>query len=109
MLSIGCSAYYAWLKREPGPRKLRNERLDQKITAIFTAHKGRYGAVRITDELRDEGERCSKKRVAKRMNGLGLRAKGKKKFKVTTDSKHSLPVAPNLLNRNFKASAPNQK
>lgn len=109
MLSIGRSAYYAWLKRKPGPRKLSNELLDQKIRAIFTAHKGRYGAVRITDELRDEGERCSKKRVAKRMNGLGLRAKGKKKFKVTTDSKHSLPVAPNLLNRNFKASAPNQK
>ena len=67
MLSIGRSAYYAWLKRKPGSRKVSNERLDQKIRAIFTAHKGRYGAVRITEELRDEGECCSKKRVAKRM------------------------------------------
>ncbi|WP_131783947.1 IS3 family transposase [Legionella gresilensis] len=72
------------------------------MRAIFTAHKGPYGALRITDELRNNGECCSKKRVAKRMNSLGLRAKAKKKFKVTTDSKHALPVVPNLLNRNLK-------
>jgi len=83
--------------------------LDKRITDIFNAHKSRYGAQRIADELHADGEICSKNRVAKRMRHLKLRAKAKKKFKVTTDSKHNLPVAPNLLNRDFSATAPNQK
>jgi len=109
MLSIERSGYYAWLKRKPGNRAISNQELDQKIIAIFNAHKGRYGAKRVTDELRDNGETCSKNRVAKRMKCIGLRAKAKKKFKATTDSKHNLPVAPNLLNRDFTATTPNQK
>lgn len=109
MFSIERSGYYAWRKRKSGKRLLANNALDQKVMAIFNEHKGRYGAKRITDELHDNGEICSKNRVAKRMNQLGLRAKAKKKNKVTTDSKHHLPVAPNLLNRDFSASAPNQK
>lgn len=109
MFSIERSGYYAWLKRKPGVRRISNEALDKKIITIFNAHKGRYGAVRITDELRDQGETYSKNRVAKRMKCLGLQAKAKKKFKVTTDSKHNLPVAPNLLNRDFSATGPNQK
>lgn len=109
MLSIERSGYYAWLKRKPGKRAISNEVLDKKIINIFKAHQSRYGAQRITDELHDHGETCSKNRVAKRLKHLGLRAKAKKKFKVTTDSKHNLPVAPNLLNRDFTATAPNQK
>jgi putative transposase len=109
MLSIERSGYYAWLKRKPGKRAISNEELDKKIIDVFKAHQSRYGAQRITDELRDNGEKCSKNRVAKRMKYLGLRAKAKKKFKVTTDSKHNLPVAPNLLNRDFTATTPNQK
>lgn len=57
----------------------------------------------LKDELQDEGLTCSKSRVARRMKYLGLRAKARKKFKVTTDSKHNFPVAPNLLDRNFTA------
>ena len=109
MLLIERSGYYAWLKRKPGKRALSNKDLDQKITDIFNLHKCRYGSKRITDELQENGEVCSKNRVAKRMKYLGLRAKGKKKYKATTDSKHNLPVAPNLLNRDFTATAPNQK
>lgn len=109
MLSIERSGYYAWLKRKPGKRAISNDGLDKKIIAIFKIHHGRYGAQRITDELCDNGETCSKNRVARRMKYLGLRAKAKKKFKVTTDSKHNLPVAPNLLNRDFIATGPNQK
>lgn len=109
MLSIERSGYYAWLKRKPGKRAISNDELDKKIIAIFKKHHSRYGAKRITDELRDEGETYSKNRVARRMKHLELRAKAKKKFKVTTDSKHNLPVAPNLLNRDFTAHAPNQK
>ena len=109
MFLIERSGYYAWLKRKPSKRAQSNEALDKKIISIFTAHKSRYGAQRITDELHSAGEICSKNRVAKRMRHLKLRAKAKRKFKVTTDSKHNLPVAPNVLNRDFSATAPNQK
>jgi transposase InsO family protein len=109
MFLIERSGYYAWLKRKPGKRQLSNEILDKKIIAVFNTHQSRYGAVRITDELCEKGETCSKNRVARRMQCMVLRAKAKKKFKMTTDSKHNLPVAPNLLNRDFTAHAPNQK
>jgi len=110
MFSIERSGYYAWLKRKPSARQEANNALDKKITYIFNVHKGRYGAPRITDELLESQEEiCSKNRVARRMTYLGLRAKAKKKFKVTTDSKHNLPVAPNLLNRDFSAAKPNEK
>jgi putative transposase len=109
MLSIERSGYYAWVKRKPSKRNLLNEELDKKIITTFNIHKGRYGVQRITDELRDHGETCGKNRVSKRMKYLGLHAKAKKKFKITTDSKHKLPVAKNLLDRDFSTTAPNQK
>jgi putative transposase len=65
--------------------------------------------MRITDELQASGFICGRNRVARRMKHLEIKAKTKKKFQVTTDSKHHLPVAPNLLNRDFTATAPNQK
>lgn len=109
MMSIERSGYYSWLKRKPSKRQQENEMLDKKIIHIFKSHKSRYGSPRITNELHGDGEICSKNRVARRMKQLGICAKAKKKFKVTTDSKHNFPVAPNLLNRDFTASAPNQK
>ena len=109
MLSIERSGYYAWLHKKPGKRQKQNEILDKKIVAIFNSHKHRYGSPRITNELHDDGENCSKNRVARRMIHLGLRAKAKKKFKATTDSAHTLPVSDNLLNRDFVADAPNKK
>lgn len=109
MLSIERSGYYAFLKRMPSKRDLSNKLLDEKIISLFEKHHHRYGAPRLTDELKDQGETCSKNRVARRLKHLKLRAKAKKKFKVTTDSKHNLPVAENILNRNFAANSPNQK
>jgi putative transposase len=109
MFSIERSGYYAWIKRKPSKQSIANEALDKKIIDIFNSHSSRYGYPRITDELHDQGEKCGKNRVFRRMRKLGLRAKGKKKFKVTTDSNHNLPVAANLLNRDFSATAPNQK
>lgn len=109
MFSIERAGYYAWLNHKPGVRAIKNERLDKKITTIFNRHNACYGSPRITDELHEQGEACGKNRVFRRMKALGLRAKGKKKFKVTTDSNHHLPVAPNVLNRDFSATAPNQK
>jgi len=109
MFSVERSGYYAWLKKAPGKREIANVSLDKKVVTVFQKHHGRYGARRIMDDLHDLGEKCGKNRVARRMLHLGLKAKAKKKFKVTTDSKHSLPIAPNVLNREFIASVPNQK
>jgi putative transposase len=109
LFSVERSGYYAWAKRKPRKRQQANEKLDEKITAVFHSHSHRYGSPRITDELREKGDTCSKNRVARRMKCLGLRAKGRKKFKVTTDSAHHLPVAPNRLDRDFTALARNQK
>jgi putative transposase len=109
VFSIARSGYYTWLKDQPSKQKQENALLDEKIKTIFTLHKGRYGHPRITQELREQGEILGKNRVARRMQYLGLQAQAKKKFKVTTDSNHKLPVAENLLNRDFSATSPNQK
>lgn len=103
------SGYYVWLKKVPSNRSIANKLLDKNIISIFNHNKRRYGAPRITKELHAAGQLCGKNRVAKRMQKLGLKAKGKKKYKHTTDSNHHLPVASNLLNRDFIAAMPNQK
>lgn len=82
--------------------------LTAKIRVIYAESKARYGSPRVHDELRDCGIFCAKKRVQRLMRQEGLRAKASKKFKVTTDSSHLKPVAPDLLQRNFKVSAPNK-
>lgn len=109
LLSIERSGYYAWLTRELGMRAQNNAELDKKIVTLFTVHKGRYGSPRLVQELHGQGTVCGKNRVAKRMRSLGLYAKTKKKFKTTTDSKHCLPISPNLLDRDFVAEDINQK
>ena len=109
MFEVTRSGYFAWAAREPSDRQQANQVLDQKIVSIFDAHKHRYGVRRIHDELKDQGENCGKHRVFRRMRCLGLQAKAKKKYKVTTDSKHHLPVAENLLARDFTATGINQK
>ena len=109
MINIERSGYYAWLKKVPGKRAVANAAVDSKILTTFNQHKGRYGAPRLQAELQGTGERISKNRVARRMKALGIKAKGKKKFKATTDSAHNLPVAPNHLNRDFTAIRPNEK
>ena len=109
MLLINRSGYYAWCNRKPSKYEIANENLDKKVKVTFDEHRGRYGAPRITKDLKANGENCSHNRVAKRMKHLGLCAKGKKRFKATTDSNHKLPVAENILNRDFVATRSNQK
>lgn len=109
LLTVSRSGFYAWRHRQPTVRQLANEALAEDIKAIFTAHKGRAGAPRITRELRDQGKPADRKRVAKVMRTQGLRAKAARKFKATTNSNHSLPVAPNLLEQNFEAESADQK
>lgn len=109
VLEVSKTGYYDWRQRTPGPRALSNQHLDRQIQAIYTRHKARYGAPRITDDLNDEGIPCSKNRVARRLQVLELKACQARKFKVTTDSEHDQPVAQDLLRQDFNAERPNQK
>ena len=101
VLKVSRSGYYRWRKRKPSQRELDNHRLDAEIREIYDNSKGRYGSPKITRELRDRGRRVGKNRVARRMRQAGLRSKVRRRYRVTTDSKHHFPVAPNLLERNF--------
>jgi len=79
------------------------------ISAVYAEHRGAYGWPRIWRELVKRGIRVGKQRVQRLMQQHGIRARSKRRFRVTTtDSRHDLPVAPNLLNRNFAPAAPNQ-
>jgi putative transposase len=107
-LDVSRSGYYEWVKRGESRRKTNDRQLAERIQSIFEQSKGRYGSPRIYEELRDQGIRCSRKRVARLMREMGLKARPKRKFKETTNSKHDHPVAPNRLNRQFQTDAPNQ-
>jgi putative transposase len=109
VLCVSRSGYYDWTVRGPRQGLGSNPALDRRIGEIFAEHRQRYGAPRITETLHDEGYRCSENRIARRMGTLGLKAIQARKFKVTTDSAHSNPVAPDLLKQDFSAVAPNQK
>lgn len=107
-LQVSRSGYYEWNKRDKNPRRQEDRKLAEIIRTIYEQSKGRYGSPRIYQKLRTEGFRCSRKRIARLMREMGLKARHKRKFKVTTNSKHDHPIAPNLLNRQFKTDAPNQ-
>ena len=109
LFSVSRSGYYAHTTRPISQQEEANCHLDRKITVIYNQHKKRYGAPRITRELKSLDEECSHTRVARRMKAMGLKAVAKKKFKVTTDSEHSLPVYKNILSRDFTTTAINQK
>ena len=106
VLGVAPSGYYHWLKREPSNREKQNCILLKEIRKIYKRKRRTYGSPRITDELRDKGYACSRPRVARIMRRAGIYAKIKKKFKVTTQSKHNYPVSPNLLKQYFKAYFP---
>jgi len=90
-------------------RHLSDEALLTHISAVYAEHRGAYGWPRIWRELVKCGIRVGKQRVQRLMQQHGIRARGKRRFRVvTTDSRHDLPIAPNLLNRNFTPAAPNQ-
>lgn len=107
-LDVSRSGYYCWRVAPKSQRAAANEKLLDKIEETYDKFQGTYGSPRITQELRDEGIDCSENRVARLMRENEVVAKTKRKFKVTTNSKHDLPVAPNLVNQEFTAAAPNQ-
>jgi transposase InsO family protein len=108
-LSVSPSGFYAWQSRPESPRKMANRELLVDIRRVHAQHRERYGAPRIHAELRAEGHGVSRKRVARLMRQHGIRARAPRRYRVcTTDSKHSLPVAVNLLDQNFVADRPDQ-
>ncbi len=97
VLKVSRSGYYSWSKREPSKRSIENQILVEHIRKIYKESKGTYGSPRITEELKVNYVHVSRPRIARLMKKANIRSITKKRFVVTTDSKHALPVAPNLL------------
>ena len=109
VLDVSISGYRAWKRGgTPDRRRLTDAQMLAVIRAIHVELKGAYGSPRMVRELRTRGFTAGKERVERLMRENGIRARHKRRYKVTTDSKRSLPVAANLLNRNFTPTAPNR-
>jgi putative transposase len=108
LLNVSRSGFYSWLTRPESRRSIENRALEDKIRVLHAASHGIYGSPKIHQDLTDDGVRCGKNRVARIMREAGIRSRTKKKFKATTNSRHNLPVAPNLLNQEFTVDAPDR-
>jgi transposase InsO family protein len=101
------SGYYAWKRQPQSKRQKENEKILMYIKESHKNSRRAYGSPRITKDIQARGTRCSENRVARLMRIHSITGKAKKKFKATTNSKHNLSVAENLLNQNFEAEKPN--
>ena len=109
VICVSESGYRAWKRGgKPERKRLTDAQMLVLIQANHVEFKGAYGSPRMFRELRARGYPASKERVERLMQENDIKAKHKRRFKVTTDSKHNLPIAPNLLDRNFTPEAPNQ-
>ncbi len=108
-LKVTRSGFYAWQRRGPSKRQRDDERLRVHVRATFKRSRKTDGAPRIHNELQEAGETASKKRVARLMKEEGIVARRKRKFVATTQSNHALSTPPNIIARDFTASAPNEK
>ena len=108
-LEVTPSGFYAWSQRPESTHARDDRRLKVLVRASFEESKQRYGSPRILEDLRDQQESVSRKRVIRLMQEEGLQARARKRYKVTTMSDHDQPVAANLLDRRFEAEAPNQR
>jgi transposase InsO family protein len=109
VLGVSESGFYAWRKRPTCQRQREDAQLTQEIRQVFIMHRGRYGSPRIHIELKDQGRRIARKRVARLMREADMSAKRKQRRTLTTRRDASHPVAPNVLNREFTATEPNTK
>lgn len=101
------SGYYRWKKQPQSKRQKENEKILMEIKESHKNSRRTYGSPRVVEDLQAKGMTCGKNRVARMMKVNGIVGKAKKKFKATTDSKHNLPVAENLLKQNFETEKPN--
>ncbi len=109
VLGVSPAGFYAWEKRPESERSKTDLRILTKIIEKFKTSRETYGYRRIQSDLADDGELCGKNRVARIMKSNQIRPKTRRKFKVTTDSKHNKPIHENHLNREFDASNANQR
>lgn len=107
VLEVSASGFYAWRDRGESARDRGDRRLAQEILAAHAEGKGCYGTPRILAALLRAGRRTSRRRVARLRRQLALRAKARRRYRVTTDSAHAHPVAENLLDRQFHPPGPN--
>lgn len=109
VLCVSVNGYRAWKRGgTPERQRLTDAQLLTLIRTIHAEVKGAYGSPRMTEEVRSRGLPASKARVERLMSANGIRARHKRRYRVTTDSRHKLPVAPNVLNRNITPVEPNQ-
>jgi len=108
VLAVAPSGYYAWRRRPPSPRQQANDVLVEHIQTAHTQSRGTYGSPRIAEELQAQGVPCSRNRIARLMKEQGIQVKAKPAFKVTTQSDHDQPIAPNLLQQDFAVDQPNR-
>lgn len=107
-LGVSRSGFYAWSTRPESPRSKENRALSEEIQKIFEESREVHGSPRIHADLREQGVQVGRKRVARLMRDKGLRARSRRRYRVTTDSKHDRPTPPNLLDRKFVVEAPNR-
>ena len=109
VLGVSESGYFAWRDRPASRRQREDMVLLAHVRSAFACSNGTYGSPRMTYELRDQGLQVGRRRTARLMRDNGLKARQKRRFKRTTDSEHARPIAPNLIDQDFAATAPNQK
>lgn len=107
-MQVNKSGYYAWLKCPKSARQIKNEELVALVKQIFSDSGETYGTRRIAKALESRGIPCGRERARTLMKLAGVNVKKRRKFKTTTDSKHKLPVAPNLLEQDFAVDKPNK-
>ena len=109
LLGVSRSGYYAWRGRPPSEREMANEKLYQRIKAVYDRAHKTYGSPRVYQELKRQGIACSENRVARLMRLRGLQAIQTRTYKTTTRRNKAHPVARNVLKRNFRAKHPDRK
>ena len=108
VLAVSRSGFYAWKTRGPSAHDKSDDRLAAEIAAAHAKSSRRYGSPRVHRALRRKGIRVGRKRIARLMRKTGLIGREKRRFRRTTDSNHTSPIAPNLVARDFEPAAPNQ-
>lgn len=109
VLCVSRSGYYAFIKAGASKRDKENKRLIEKIKRAHEESRSTYGSPRIHAELIEQGEKCSRKRIARLMKRAGIQAKMRKRFKITTQANPKAVPAPNLLRQDFCSARPNQR
>jgi transposase InsO family protein len=108
VLEVSPAGFYAWQHRRPSQRQQEDTRLQVSIAASYRRSRRTYGSPRILRDLRAAGLRVSRRRIVRLMRAAGLVAIPRHRFRITTQSQHRQPIAPNHLGRQFAVAAPNR-